>query len=100
MMTSLRTNPPEQINGNKVVKINDYEKSVSINTETRNETVLTLPKSNVICFFTEDGSTLTVRPSGTEPKIKVYIGAVGDTYEQAVKAKDGLIEAGTKLLGF
>lgn len=100
MMTSLRTNPPEQLIGSKVIKINDYERSVSINTETKEETILTLPKSNVICFYTESGSTLTVRPSGTEPKIKVYIGAVGETYEQAVKAKDALIEAGTKLLGF
>lgn len=100
MMTSLRTNPPEQLIGSKVIKINDYERSVSINTETTEETILTLPKSNVICFYTESGSTLTVRPSGTEPKIKVYIGAVGETYEQAVKAKDALIEAGTKLLGF
>jgi len=100
MMVDLRENPPKEIIGSQVVKINDYEKSISINTETNAETVLTLPKSNVICFFMENGCSLTVRPSGTEPKIKVYICAVGTTYEQSEKTKDELIEAGTKLLGF
>ena len=100
IMEDLRANPPKEICGNKVVKINDYGKSVSYDTVNGNETKLTLPKSNVICFFLEDGSSFIARPSGTEPKIKIYLCAVGNSAENADKKLEGLIDAGTKLIGF
>ncbi|MBR7133434.1 MAG: phospho-sugar mutase [Clostridia bacterium] len=100
IMSMLRENPPASISGSTVIKINDYGKSVSTDTLDGNQTVLTLPKSDVLAFFTEDGSTLTIRPSGTEPKIKVYVCAVGQTDERATAKKESLISAGTELLGF
>ena len=76
IMENLRKNPPYEIEGSKVIKINDYGKSVSYDLVTKTEEVLTLPKSEVICFFMENGSSFIVRPSGTEPKIKIYVCAV------------------------
>lgn len=100
IMQSLRSNPPKEIDGDKVEKINDYQKSVSFNIKDGTETVLTLPKSNVLSYFLENGCSLIVRPSGTEPKIKMYIGAVGNTSEEADAKKTAIIKAGTELLGF
>lgn len=74
MMTDFRANPPQSIGGSQVVIIKDYQSSVSKNIETGEETAITLPKSNVLQFFTKDGSKISVRPSGTEPKIKFYFG--------------------------
>ena len=100
LMEELRQTPPKEINGSTVIKINDYGRSVSIDTVTGKETVLTLPKSNVICFFMENGESLIIRPSGTEPKIKIYVCAVGTSKKDAEIKRDELIEVGTKLLGF
>ncbi len=100
IMEQLRTNPPKEIEGSRVIKINDYGKSVSYDLENNSETVLTLPKSNVICFFTENGSSLIVRPSGTEPKIKIYVCAVGTSTQDGEAKREALVEAGTKILGF
>jgi len=74
MMVDYRQNPPKEINNSKVICIKDYEKQISRNIVEGTETAIDLPKSNVIQFFTEDGSKITVRPSGTEPKIKFYFG--------------------------
>ncbi len=100
IMLSLRANPPKELNNSRVTKINDYGDSQSINTLTNEKTVLTLPKSNVLCYFLEDGSSFIVRPSGTEPKIKLYICAVGSTANEAEDKKQSLVAAGSKLLGF
>jgi phosphoglucomutase len=72
MMEAYRTNPPKVINGSKVVKLLDYESSKGTNLHTGEEWVIDLPKSNVLQFVTEDGSLISARPSGTEPKIKFY----------------------------
>ncbi len=72
MMEGYRNNPPEVINDSKVVRINDYELQVSLDTSTGEKTLTDLPRSDVIQFFLEDGSKRSVRPSGTEPKIKFY----------------------------
>ena len=72
MMTNLRETPPQTINNSKVIKIKDYLNSVEKNTLTGATKAITLPKSNVLQFFTEDGSKISARPSGTEPKIKFY----------------------------
>ncbi len=100
IMENLRKNPPYEIEGSKVIKINDYGKSVSYDLVTKTEEVLTLPKSEVICFFMENGSSFIVRPSGTEPKIKIYVCAVGTSNEDGEAKRQALIEAGTKILGF
>ena len=100
IMENLRKNPPYEIEGSKVIKINDYGKSVSYDLVTKTEKVLTLPKSEVICFFMENGSSFIVRPSGTEPKIKIYVCAVGTSNEDGEAKRQALIEAGTKILGF
>jgi len=77
MMVDFRNNPPQQINHSKVIEIRDYKKSErSFPLESKVEPIL-LPKSDVLQFFTEDGSKITVRPSGTEPKIKFYFGIKG-----------------------
>jgi len=72
MMNVYRKNPPLTINNSKVVKINDYEKQVSIDITTGKKSKIDIIKSDVLQFFLEDGSKISVRPSGTEPKIKFY----------------------------
>lgn len=100
IMETLRNDPPAEINGSAVVRFDDYDTSVSHDLKNGGEKKITLPRSNVLCFYMEDGCSLIVRPSGTEPKIKLYLGAVGET-EPAANAKlEGLGDSGTKLLGF
>jgi phosphoglucomutase len=72
MMDGYRNNPPEMINKSRVIKINDYKKLVSTDMITGKNTSIVQTKSDVLQFFLEDGSKISVRPSGTEPKIKFY----------------------------
>ena len=72
MMAGFRENPPETINDSRVMKIHDYLEQVSIEQVTGKRTPISLPVSNVLQFILEDGSKISVRPSGTEPKIKFY----------------------------
>ena len=72
MIHNLRTNPPTEIDGSKVVMIKDYQSLESINPIGNTKEAIDLPKSNVLQYFTEDGTKVTARPSGTEPKIKFY----------------------------
>jgi len=74
MMDNFRANPPKSINGSEVVAINDYLLQTAKFVVADIQTKIDLPKSNVLQFFTEDGSKITMRPSGTEPKIKFYFG--------------------------
>jgi len=80
MMDNFRSNPPKSIYGSDVIAINDYLTQTSKRIKADIETPIDLPKSNVLQFFTEDGSKITMRPSGTEPKIKFYFG-VKDSLE-------------------
>lgn len=73
MMYDFRNNPPEKIINQKLVKIFDYENSVLNNLTNKNTSEILLPKSNVIQYELEDGTLITIRPSGTEPKIKFYV---------------------------
>jgi len=73
MMAKFRNQPPDQIGGQKVVRALDYKTSVEKNLVTSSTTAIALPASDVIQYYTEDGSKISVRPSGTEPKIKFYI---------------------------
>ena len=83
MMADLRNNPPKEINGSKVVLIKDYKEQTAKNLLTNTTEKIDLPKSNVLQFFTEDGSKITARPSGTEPKIKFYFGVKGELKSKA-----------------
>ncbi len=71
-MNDLRANPPSAINSSKLVKLIDYQTKIEKNLITGEEKPVQLPESNVLQFFTEDGSNISARPSGTEPKIKFY----------------------------
>jgi phosphoglucomutase len=74
MMENFRFNSPKSINNSKVILIKDYLLLKEINMSDFSVKPINLPKSDVLQFFTEDGSKITVRPSGTEPKIKFYFG--------------------------
>ena len=80
-MEKLERNPPKSINGSAVILLENYAKSIFIDMKTGKESVLTLPKSDVLIFWLEDGSKLIVRPSGTEPKIKIYGGIVNKKFD-------------------
>ena len=73
MMIDARENPIKEIAGEKVVLIEDYQLSVSKNIQTHETSNIDIPKSNVLIYYTENGSKIALRPSGTEPKIKFYI---------------------------
>lgn len=72
MMEGYRSNPPKSINGSAVVQLLDYELQKGKNLQTGEEWTIALPKSNVLQFILADGSKISARPSGTEPKIKFY----------------------------
>ena len=72
IMDNYRNNPPSSINNSKLILIKDYLTGKIIDLNTKTEKELDLPKSNVLQFYLEDGSKISVRPSGTEPKIKYY----------------------------
>jgi len=72
MMEAYRNNPPKVINGSDVVQLLDYELQKGNNPQTGEEWSIELPKSNVLQFILADGSSISARPSGTEPKIKFY----------------------------
>lgn len=106
MMRDYRSNPPAEIDGEKVVCIKDYQTHESKDLTTGKVTKLDLPKSNVLQFFTDKGNKVTVRPSGTEPKIKFYFSVKGelcckgsfDTTNAALDAKIESIKKSMKLV--
>ena len=79
IMTDMRNNPPKDLAGSPVVKVVDYNKPEETG----------LPKSNVLQFFSEEGDVVSVRPSGTEPKIKFYFGAKGDSADAKIEKLRG-----------
>ncbi len=91
MMAGFRKNPPESLVGSKVITIRDFLEQESTDTSTGEKTSLIQPKSNVLQFLLEDGSKVSVRPSGTEPKIKFYFSVFDKLEKQEdykkVKAK-------------
>ena len=100
MMESYRQAPPKSINGSKVATLLDYELQKGTNLLTGENWKINLPKSNVLQFITEDGSKISARPSGTEPKIKFYfsvntqlenINAFDEVYALLTKKIDGII---------
>ena len=93
MMTGYRNNPPEMINNSRVVKVNDYETQVSHDILKGSKTGINLIKSDVLQFFLADGTKISIRPSGTEPKIKFYFSvntklSSSDKFEETEKILD------------
>ncbi len=99
IMAEIRENIPTEIDGKKVVKVSDYLLKYELDTVTGEKTAIDLPTSNVISFGLEGDNGVIIRPSGTEPKIKAYITAVGKDFNDAESIKDSLVEASKKLLG-
>lgn len=77
MMKDYRENPPKEINGSKVICQKDYKLHETTDFRTGEKSYIDLPTSNVLQFITENGDKVTVRPSGTEPKIKFYFSVKG-----------------------
>lgn len=92
MMEKFRNNPPATLGGSKIETLKDYELGVQTDMKSGLKTKLELPKSDVLQFITEDGSIVSARPSGTEPKIKFYC-----SVNAPLKDKAGFKEADAKL---
>ena len=92
MMIDLRKNPFTVIDNSKVEFLCDYQSSIKKNLITSEETVMDVPKSNVLIYHTEDGTKVAARPSGTEPKIKFYFSVKSklDVVGSAVKTENEL----------
>ena len=99
MMESMRENAPEKIAGMTVEKIADYERSVTTYTSDGRTEPITLPVSNVLSYSLPDDNKVIIRPSGTEPKIKVYVTAHAKTRTDAQKITDSIISDVKKLMG-
>ena len=97
VMAALRANPPRAFAGEKVVALRDYQSSHRITADGETE-VLTLPKSNVLYFELENKAWICVRPSGTEPKIKLYVNAVSDDPEKTKALLEAYASDAVKLL--
>lgn len=93
MMTNMRNTPVEKIGEYKVLTFKDVEKDYVKDMVTREESKTGLPKSNVLYYALEDNNWCCVRPSGTEPKIKLYMGVKGTSDEDAAKKLEALKEA-------
>jgi phosphoglucomutase len=91
MMADLRANAPATIGGAVVTGVRDYKSGVAKNIATGEESVIALPKSNVLEFLLGDQGSVIARPSGTEPKVKFYYTAVGDTKEAAKTLLDACV---------
>lgn len=99
MMDSLRADGLKNIAGMDVITSSDYKASIETNLKTGEKTKITLPKSNVLAYTLEGGNSVIVRPSGTEPKIKIYITAVGNTRDEAKTVTDKISDDMEKILG-
>lgn len=93
IMSKLRSNPPREFGDLKVISIRDYESGEVTNLETGEKTSTGLPKSNVLYFDLTEDSWCCARPSGTEPKIKFYMGVKGNSLEDAAQKNAALTEA-------
>ena len=98
IMAQTRENPPKELAGLKVLKVHDFEASTVTDTETGAKTAIELPKSNVLAYSLPEGNFAIVRPSGTEPKIKVYITGCGKTRADAENRADLLGAAMKELI--
>jgi phosphomannomutase len=100
IMKQLRENPFTEINDSKVVKIEDYLTSEVKDTLNNSIKTIEIPKSNVLIYYTEDGSKIAARPSGTEPKIKIYISVTTEEKKNTTRLLDDRIAAIQRQLNF
>lgn len=98
IMENLRCNPPQAFAGMAVIAVDDYKTSIAKNMETGEENKIDLPKSNVLSYKMAGGNGVIIRPSGTEPKIKAYITAIGDSKDTAQTLADKLISESDKFM--
>lgn len=99
MMENLRNNVPAEISGSKVVWVGDYKKGTTLDLVSGASGKTGLPSSNVLSYRCENGSTAIVRPSGTEPKIKIYITAKESSRKKAAAEVKNISEAMKGILG-
>ncbi len=99
MMKNFRENPFAEISGSKIVKMEDYLVGEAINFETNTKDSIDIPNSNVLIYYTKDGSKIAMRPSGTEPKIKFYI-SVNTESKNGANAKDILQKKMDSIIAF
>lgn len=99
IMASLRANSPAEVSGMKVVKFSDFKESVEKDLVAGTEKVIELPKSNVLAYYLEGNNAAIVRPSGTEPKIKIYVTAVGKDKADAQRITDLITDDMKKIMG-
>jgi phosphoglucomutase len=109
MMKDFRENPPKELAGSEVLAIKDFKEQTSLNTSTNEKKVMNdIPKSNVLIYYTEDGTKVCVRPSGTEPKIKFYVSVKDSISSEAdfrdklksLEAKIAAVKTDLKLINF
>ena len=98
IMNKLRSNPPEMIGNAPVIGFRDYQENKKINRLTGEVTETGLPKSNVLYFELPEDCWCCARPSGTEPKMKFYMGVTGSSLEDAQQKLDSLTEAVKELI--
>lgn len=99
IMDKMRTDYPKSVAGFKVIGFADYEASEKTDLSTGAKEKITLPKSNVISLYLEGGNKAIIRPSGTEPKLKVYYTAVGKTMEEAEELQKKMSADFKKVIG-
>ena len=99
MMSDVRKNLPAEVAGYKVEKVSDYQLKTERDIATGEETAIDLPQSNVIALNLSDNNAVIIRPSGTEPKIKLYITAVGKDKDDADSVCEKLVESAKNILG-
>lgn len=100
IMADLQKNPPTEIGGLKVLSIDNYITSETTDCQTGEKTPITLPKSAVLTFVLEQGASVCVRPSGTEPKIKTYYTTVAEKRADAEAQQQVILDSMTKIMGF
>lgn len=99
MMSDMRNEPPKDIGGMPVIKIADYLTGKITDTVTGETQEITLPKSNVLAYSLPDDNKVIIRPSGTEPKIKIYITSHADTRKSAEKQTDVFADSIKSIMG-
>lgn len=96
MMVDMRTNPLKEINGERIIMMEDYQTSIATNLLTGEKETMTIPKSDVLIYYTDEGSKIAARPSGTEPKIKFYV-SVNTTLDSVDDFKEVNAQLDTKI---
>ena len=92
MMADLRSDIPASIGGAAVTEVRDYQSRIAKNVVSGNESEIKLPKSNVLEFILGERGSVIARPSGTEPKVKFYYTAVGETRDKAQALLDAMVQ--------